>query len=83
MSSAAYNTQLNAKIQRLHTLLAPFGAPEIEVFASAEQGYRMRAEFRIWHDGDAMSYAIFESVSKASSASSWRSFRRRTNASTR
>ena len=69
MSSAAYNTQLNAKIQRLHTLLAPFGAPEIEVFASAEQGYRMRAEFRIWHEGDAMSYAMFEPGSKASSAS--------------
>ena len=69
MSSAAYNTQLNAKIQRLHTLLAPFGTPEIEVFASAEQGYRMRAEFRIWHEGDAMSYAMFEPGSKASSAS--------------
>ena len=69
MSSAAYNTQLNAKIQRLHTLLAPFGAPEIEVFASAEQGYRMRAEFRIWHEGDAMSYAMFKPGSKASSAS--------------
>ena len=69
MSSAAYNTQLNAKIQRLHTLLAPFGAPEIEVFASAEQGYRMRAEFRIWHDGDIMSYAMFEPGSKASAAS--------------
>ena len=69
MSSAAYNTQLNAKIQRLHTLLAPFGAPEIEVFASAEQGYRMRAEFRIWHEGGAMSYAMFEPGSKASSTS--------------
>ena len=69
MSSAPYNTQLNAKIQRLHTLLAPFGTPEIEVFASAEQGYRMRAEFRIWHEGDAMSYAMFEPGSKASAAS--------------
>ena len=69
MSSAAYNTQLNAKIQRLHTLLAPFGAPEIEVFPSPEQHYRMRAEFRIWHDGDIMSYAMFEPGSRASAAS--------------
>ena len=69
MSSAAYNTQLNAKIQRLHTLLAPFGAPEIEVFASAEQGYRMRAEFRIWHEGDGISYAMFERGQKAGTAS--------------
>lgn len=65
----AYQTQLNEKTARLTALLAPFGAPPVQVFPSPEQHYRMRAEFRIWHEGDTLSYAMFERGQKASSAS--------------
>ena len=65
----AYQTQLNKKTARLTALLAPFGAPPVQVFPSPEQHYRMRAEFRIWHEGDTLSYAMFERGQKASSAS--------------
>ena len=30
------------------------------MFASPEQHYRMRAEFRVWHTEDDMFYAMFE-----------------------
>ncbi|MDK4680635.1 tRNA (uridine(54)-C5)-methyltransferase TrmA [Kingella negevensis] len=64
-----YQTQLKEKTDRLTALLTPFAAPELQVFPSAEQGYRMRAEFRVWHEGDEISYAMFQAGSKASSAS--------------
>ncbi len=51
---------LNTKIQYLGNLLAPFLPPDLSVFASNQTGYRMRAEFRIWHDGANISYAMFE-----------------------
>ena len=64
-----YTAQLAEKTQRLTALLAPFAAPAPQVYPSPEQGYRMRAEFRIWHDGDQISYAMFAHGQKASSAS--------------
>ncbi|EIC14207.1 tRNA (uridine(54)-C5)-methyltransferase TrmA [Kingella kingae] len=64
-----YLTQLQEKTERLHAQLAPFGASSLHIVPSAEQGYRMRAEFRIWHEGEEISYAMFQAGSKASSAS--------------
>lgn len=64
-----YTAQLAEKTQRLTALLSPFAAPAPQVFPSPEQGYRMRAEFRIWHDGDQISYAMFAHGQKASRAS--------------
>ena len=64
-----YTAQLAEKTQRLTALLSPFAAPAPQVFPSPESGYRMRAEFRIWHDGDQISYAMFAHGQKASSAS--------------
>lgn len=64
----SYTAQLNEKTQRLAQMLAPFGAPELSIYPSPEQHYRMRAEFRIWHEGDTIHYAMFETGSKASRA---------------
>lgn len=64
-----YSAQLAEKNARLQNLLAPFDAPAPEVFASPPQHYRMRAEFRIWHDGDEICYAMFERGQKAATAS--------------
>ena len=69
MSRPQYAALLAEKTERLRRMLAPFDAPEIEVFPSAETGYRMRAEFRIWHEGSRISYAMFEPGKKAGSAS--------------
>lgn len=64
-----YTAQLNEKIERLNQMLAPFASPSLQVYPSPAQHYRMRAEFRIWHDGENISYAMFEPGSKASTAS--------------
>lgn len=58
-SSAAYLAQLNAKQARLHNLLSEFNAPAPQVFASAEQHYRLRAEFRLWREDGLRHYAMF------------------------
>ena len=47
-----YDAQLAEKVVRLQSMMTPFNAPVPEVFRSPVSHYRMRAEFRIWHDGD-------------------------------
>ena len=54
----AYQSQLDDKTRRLRALLAPFAAPEAEVFPSPPEGYRMRAEFRVWHENDDCHFAM-------------------------
>ncbi len=56
-----YNTQLVEKITILDTLFQKLNMPEIEVFESEVSHYRMRAEFRVWHEDDLMYYAMFDS----------------------
>ena len=58
-SMDAYNTQLQAKQERLQQLLAPFTKLQPEVFASAPQHFRLRAEFRIWFENGIGHYAMF------------------------
>lgn len=58
-SIAAYNAQLQAKQERLQQLLAPFTELQPEVFASAPQHFRLRAEFRIWFENGIGHYAMF------------------------
>ena len=41
------------------TRLAPFSPPAPDCYHSAPRGYRLRAEFRIWHDGDDLNYVMF------------------------
>ncbi|MGR3806214.1 tRNA (uridine(54)-C5)-methyltransferase TrmA [Pasteurella testudinis] len=55
-----YSQLLSDKQQKLSALLAPFGTPPIEVFASEPQHYRMRAEFRIWHDHNEIYHIMFD-----------------------
>ena len=38
--------------------------PKIEVFKSDNCHYRMRAEFRVWHEGDDLYHIMFDSKSK-------------------
>lgn len=59
-----YQDQLQNKVERLRSLFAAFNIPEIEVFPSKPTQYRMRAEFRIWHNEDRCFYAMFKPGNK-------------------
>jgi tRNA (uracil-5-)-methyltransferase len=54
-----YQTLLAAKCARVSELLAPFKPPAAEIFPSSPAAYRMRAEFRLWHDDDKLDYVMF------------------------
>jgi tRNA (uracil-5-)-methyltransferase len=60
-----YEAQLAEKVVRLQSLMSPFSAPLPEVFRSPVSHYRMRAEFRIWHDGDDLYHIIFDQQTKS------------------
>jgi len=59
VDSSRYQELLAAKAERVTSLLAPFAAPPPAVYPSAPTAYRMRAEFRIWHQGDGLDYVMF------------------------
>ncbi|WP_058913640.1 tRNA (uridine(54)-C5)-methyltransferase TrmA [Entomohabitans teleogrylli] len=60
-----YEAQLAEKVVRLQSMMTPFSAPVPEVFRSPVSHYRMRAEFRIWHDGDDLYHIIFDQQTKS------------------
>lgn len=55
-----YEQQLDAKKHRLLRLFKPFEPPELEVFSSPPLHFRVRAEFRLWHQDDELFYAMFK-----------------------
>lgn len=59
-----YDSLLQKKTERLTALLAPFQAPKLEVFSSPVSHFRMRAEFRVWHEGDELYHIMFDPISK-------------------
>ncbi|CAK9887014.1 MAG: tRNA/tmRNA (uracil-C(5))-methyltransferase [Candidatus Erwinia impunctatus] len=59
-----YDNQLAEKVSRLQAVMAPFYAPDAEVFRSPVSHYRMRAEFRIWHEGDDLYHIVFDQATK-------------------
>ncbi|MEH6593666.1 MAG: tRNA (uridine(54)-C5)-methyltransferase TrmA [Halioglobus sp.] len=56
---AKYTALLAQKCAQVESMLAPFGAPGPNIFASSTTGFRMRAEFRLWHDGDKLDYVMY------------------------
>jgi len=45
-----YESQLNAKKQQFTQLFSTFKLPELECFDSPRIHYRMRSQFRVWHE---------------------------------
>jgi len=60
-----YDDQLAEKTARLTALMSPFNAPAAEVFRSPVKHYRMRAEFRVWHDEGDLYHIMFDQQTKA------------------
>jgi tRNA (uracil-5-)-methyltransferase len=58
-SPSAYQSQLREKLERVNTLFSDRDIPPPEVFESPATGFRMRAEFKIWHEGDTSYYAMY------------------------
>lgn len=58
-----YPSQLAAKVARFKSDFAAFGLPEPQVFESQPSHYRLRAEFRMWHAGDGIDYAMYDPAS--------------------
>lgn len=59
-----YEQQLAEKTDRLKAMMAPFNIPEPEIFSSPKSHYRMRAEFRVWHEGDDLFHIMFDKETK-------------------
>lgn len=59
-----YQAQLDNKANTLSALLTPYYRDDLDVFASPPQHYRMRAEFRVWHDGDDLYHIMFDQATK-------------------
>ncbi|AVZ80459.1 tRNA (uridine(54)-C5)-methyltransferase TrmA [Zoogloeaceae bacteirum Par-f-2] len=57
---AQYDAQLAEKVAGFKADFAPLGLPEPDVFSSPPLGYRLRAEFRLWHHGARVDYAMFD-----------------------
>ncbi|PMR75452.1 tRNA (uridine(54)-C5)-methyltransferase TrmA [Billgrantia endophytica] len=57
---ARYDQQLEAKRERLTRQFTRFMPPPLEVYPSPPSHYRQRCEFRLWHEGDDLFYAMFE-----------------------
>ncbi|MDX2368076.1 MAG: tRNA (uridine(54)-C5)-methyltransferase TrmA [Colwellia sp.] len=59
-----YVEQLSKKQHAMTELFSGFGVPKAQTFPSVPLNYRLRAEFRVWHQGDDLYYIMFNSVTK-------------------
>ncbi len=59
-----YDQQLSDKNQEMTALFSCFNIPSAEIFPSLPLNYRLRAEFRVWHQGDDLYYIMFNSETK-------------------
>ncbi|MBU2924876.1 tRNA (uridine(54)-C5)-methyltransferase TrmA [Colwellia sp. 4_MG-2023] len=60
-----YEQQLSEKNQEMTALFSCFNnLPSAEIFPSKPLNYRLRAEFRVWHQGDDLYYIMFNSETK-------------------
>ncbi|WP_170975483.1 tRNA (uridine(54)-C5)-methyltransferase TrmA [Martelella alba] len=60
----SYERQLTEKITRLKTMMGIFRAPEAEIHPSPARHYRMRAEFRVWHEDQDLYHIMFDPTTK-------------------
>lgn len=60
-----YQAQMADKVVRITSQFAPYCSHlSLESFPSALSNYRMRAEFRVWHENDEVDFVMFDKESK-------------------
>ncbi len=59
-----YESQLLTKQHDMTELFSNFDMPAAEIFTSTKLNYRLRAEFRVWHQEDDLYYIMFNSETK-------------------
>jgi tRNA (uracil-5-)-methyltransferase len=62
---AQYDKLLTNKCESLKTQFDDFDIQHFEVFASAKTHYRLRAEFRVWHEGEDLYHIMFDPKDKS------------------
>lgn len=64
INTEQYHQLLSKKQEKLTALLSTFQPPEIDVFSSPTANFRMRAEFRVWHDQGDLYHIMFDQENK-------------------
>ena len=54
-----YDTLLQQKTEAVQRLLAAYDPPAPNIYPSSSSAFRMRAEFRMWHEGDDLNYVMY------------------------
>ena len=60
-----YESQLNAKKEQFTQLFSTFELPELDCFASEKVHYRMRSQFRVWHEDEDLYFYMTDQETKA------------------
>lgn len=60
IDTTQYQSLLSNKVTVINELFSDFDLPELQVFASETENFRLRAEFRLWHEGNKCFFAMFE-----------------------
>lgn len=55
-----YHQQLDSKAEKIRQQFSEFQIPTIEIYDSPESHYRLRAEFKVWHEDDDSYYAMYK-----------------------
>ena len=58
INAVNYKLQLDEKLKNLQLLLSGYNLPKLKVYKSPIRNFRMRAEFRIWHEDNIAHYAM-------------------------
>ncbi|MDF2180338.1 tRNA (uridine(54)-C5)-methyltransferase TrmA [Aliiglaciecola sp. CAU 1673] len=64
IDTSQYDSLLQKKRDAITAQFATFNPPPIQVYASEPVHYRMRAEFRVWHQGDDLFHIMFDPLNK-------------------
>lgn len=59
-----YQSLLAEKVAKIKQLFSEFALPTISIYSSPTRHYRMRAEFRIWHNKEELYHVMYDPISK-------------------